>query len=354
MNTLQPKRLRSALYARNLVLISLQDRLDTMHKARYVGKKHRLVFKNWMLCPDVRTSKKVIELIKEDTTRVGFIDKLKHLFLLLRFSHWAKSVFVMLGFCYTPVPGYFLPALLASLAFCLIASAVYIYNDIEDKSEDSLHPYKCHRPLASGQISVIEAVGMLFLLLITGLSLGWLISKKLAIILCIYLVINIAYNHVLKLIPICDVLCIASGFMLRVLAGTVGIGLPISIWLTLAATLLSLFIALNKRSLELHLGLKHSTRRVLRKYSPSLLHYLIVSTGITTFLTYIFYIVYARDESFYFMLTVPFAAIALWRFAWLSTQKSDNDDPVLVFLSDRLSRINLWCFVVLTFMALTP
>lgn len=291
--------------------------------------------------------------LTDDTIKVGFIERLKNLFLLLRLSHWTKAVFVMLGFCYTPVPGYFVPALLASLAFCLIASAVYIYNDIEDRSEDSLHPYKCHRPLASEKISVAEAIFMLFLLLVTGLALGWLISKKLALILCVYLVINIAYNHVLKLIPICDVLCIAAGFMLRVLAGTIGIGLPISIWLTIAATLLSLFIALNKRRLEMRLGLKHSTRQVLKKYRPSMLHGLIIGTGIATFITYIFYIIYARDESFYFMLTVPFAAIALWRFAWLATQDIDNDDPVIVFLSDRLSRINLWCFVVLTFMALT-
>lgn len=292
--------------------------------------------------------------LTNDTTTVSFSERLKHLFLLLRLSHWAKAVFVMLGFCYTPVSGYFVPALLASLAFCLISSAVYIYNDIEDRSEDSLHPHKQHRPLASEKISVTEAIFMLFLLLISGLVLGWLISKKLAIILCLYLVINIAYNHVLKLIPIADVVCIAAGFMLRVLAGTIGIGLPISLWLTVAATLLSLFIALNKRRLEMHLGLKYSTREVLRKYHPEMLNALIVGTGIATFITYIFYIIYAHDESFYFMLTVPFAAISLWRFGWLATQDIDNDDPVIVFLSDRLSRINLWCFVVLTFMALTP
>ncbi len=281
------------------------------------------------------------------------MDKLIKFFLLLRLSHWSKAVFVMIGFCYTPAPGYFVPAVLASLAFCLIASAVYIYNDIQDRSEDRLHPYKRHRPLASELVSIPEALVMLFLLLITGLVLGWLISQKLAIILIVYLIINLAYNHVLKLIPVLDVVCIAMGFMLRVLAGTVGIGVEISVWLFVAATLLSLFIALNKRQLEMHLGLKNSTRKVLRKYSPHLLQQLIISTGIACFATYLFYTVYAKGESFYFILTLPFAAIALWRFAWLSTQDVDNDDPVNVFISDRLSRINLYCFVILTFMALT-
>ena len=288
-----------------------------------------------------------------NVTKVGFTERLKHLFMLLRVSQWPKAVFVMLGFCYAPAYGYFVPAILAAFSFCLISSAVYIYNDIEDRTEDSLHPHKRHRPLASEKISVTEAIFMLFLLLIAGLTLGWFISKQLALILCAYLVVNIAYNHVFKLIPICDVLCIAMGFMLRVLAGTIGIGLPISIWLTVAATLLSLFIALNKRRLEIQLGLKHETRQVLKKYHLNTLNRLIAGIGGATFLTYIFYIVYVRDESFYFMLTVPFAAIAIWRFGWLATQDIDNDDPVIVFLSDQLSRINLWCFVILTFMALT-
>ncbi len=289
----------------------------------------------------------------ENAIPESLIARLKDLASLLRISHWTKSVFVMLGFCYTPAVGYFIPALLASIAFCLISSAVYIYNDIEDRSEDSLHPHKKNRPLVSERVSVFEAVFMLFVLLIVGLSLGWLISKSLAFILCAYLIVNIAYNHVFKLLPVFDVLCIAAGFMLRVLAGTIGIGLPISVWLTIAATLLSLFIALNKRRLEMRLGLKHATREVLKKYNPALLHWFIISTGLATFITYIFYIIYVQDESFYFMLTVPFAAIALWRFGWLARQDMDNDDPVIIFLNDQLSRLNLWCFIVLTFMALT-
>jgi len=280
------------------------------------------------------------------------MDRLKNLLLLLRVSHWTKAVFVMLGFFYTQFTGYLVPALFAALSFCLISSAVYIYNDIEDRSEDSLHPHKCQRPLASDKVTVTDAIFMLFLLLITGLALGWMISTQLAMILTIYLVVNLAYNHLFKLLPIFDVGCIASGFMLRVLAGTVGIGLPISAWLTVAATLLSLFIALNKRRLEMQLGLKNTTRFVLNKYNPVHLHWSIVGVGIATFAIYLFYTVFARNESFYFVLTLPFAAFALWRFAWLATQDIDNDDPVNVFLGDRLSRVNLWCFVILTCMAI--
>lgn len=282
-------------------------------------------------------------------------EKILHFLTLTRVTQWTKSIFVMIGFCYTPSKGHFLPALIAALSFSLIASAVYIYNDIEDKSEDSAHPHKRYRPLASGKINLSEAIFALFFLLITGLAVGALISKELVLILCIYLSINLAYNHIFKSIPICDVLCIASGFMLRVLAGTLGIGLPISRWLILAATLLSLFIALNKRRLEINFQFEYNTRKVLDKYSSELLNVLIALSGVATFFTYLFYIIYARDESFYFILTVPFAAIALWRFAWLVRldNECENDDPVTVFLNDQLSRINLWCFIVLTFMALS-
>ncbi len=281
------------------------------------------------------------------------MSKLTVYFSLLRISHWSKAVFVLFGFFYTPIHGYFVPALLAALAFCLISSAVYIYNDIQDRAEDRIHPYKKKRPLASKEVSLSEAFALLLVLLSVGLVIGWLISKQLAMILITYLLINLAYNHVFKLVPILDVLCIALGFMLRVLAGTIGIGLSLSIWLTSAATLLSLFIALNKRRLEAQLGLKHSTRKVLKNYHPLLLQRLIFGTGAACFSVYLFYIIYARGESFYFILTLPFAAFALWRFAWLSTQNVDNDDPVDVFINDRLSRVNLWCFAVLTFMALT-
>lgn len=291
--------------------------------------------------------------LTNNVNRASSMDRLKNYLLLLRASHWTKSVFVLLGCFYSQSLVYLLPALLASLAFCLISSAVYIYNDIEDRSEDILHPYKCKRPLARDSVLVSEAIIIMFVLLLSGLVLGWMISKQLAIILTIYLVINVAYNHVLKLIPVLDVTCITVGFMLRVLAGTIGIGLPLSKWLLMGTTLLSVFIALNKRRLEMQLGLKHATRDISKKYNPVLLHWLIVGVGLACFFTYLAYIIFPQNQSFYFILTLPFAAFALRRFAWLATQDVNNDDPVNVFLSDTLSRINLWCFVILTFMALT-
>jgi len=276
---------------------------------------------------------------------------IKQLGLLIRLSHWSKAAFVLLGVFYAGAFNYIPVALLAALAFCFIASAVYIYNDLQDEELDRLHPHKQYRPLAYGEISFGLAFSLLVVLLLTGFLLAWCISTTLAIILLLYLFINLLYNHLLKNLPVFDVLCIASGFMLRVLAGTIGIGLPISWWLTWSATLISLFIALCKRRLEKQLGLKHTTRIVLKKYSASLLDTLIIITAVSSFITYFLYTIYAREESFYFLLTLPFAAIGLWRFAWLTTGDNHSDDPISLFLNDNLSRFNVLCFILLTLIA---
>lgn len=277
---------------------------------------------------------------------------LKKIFLLLRVSHWSKAVFVLLGVVYAENPVYWGRALLAALSFCLIASAVYIYNDLQDLEEDRNHPKKTHRPLAKGDVSISFAWLMLVLCLLIGLPLGYAISTPLLVILSIYLLINLLYNHWLRRVLFCDVLCIASGFMLRILAGTFGIGLPITWWLTITATLLSLFIALCKRRLEMQLGLGSTQRIVLRKYSPHLLDILIASTASSCFIAYLLYTVYARDEMWSFLSTLPFCAIGLWRFAFLTTKDGDTDDPVAVFLHDNVSRLNLLCFFSLTILAL--
>ncbi|MBA2652747.1 MAG: decaprenyl-phosphate phosphoribosyltransferase [Tatlockia sp.] len=278
---------------------------------------------------------------------------LENFILLLRLSHWKKAAFVLLGVFYSGSLLYLPHALLAAFAFCLISSAVYIYNDIQDREDDRLHPHKCRRPLAAGDVSLDFALSMLALLLVGGLALAWWISTTLAAILGLYLLINLAYNHLLKNVPVADVLCIASGFMLRVLAGTIGIGLPISWWLTLMAILISLFIALCKRELEKQLDLQHETRSVLKKYSFQYLDLMIVIVASACFVTYFFYTIFSRNQSFYFLLTLPFSAFGLWRFARLTMNNTTgNDDPVSLFISDNLSRFNLLCFLSLTLFAL--
>lgn len=277
---------------------------------------------------------------------------LKQRLLLMRVHQWSKGLFVLLGVIYADVPGYWGRALLAAFVFCLIASAVYIYNDVQDIEEDKAHPRKSHRPLACGEISIESALTLMSLLLTVGLLLSLGISWSLFVILLAYLVINLLYNHFFRSIPLFDVMCIASGFMLRIFAGTLGIGLTATAWLIIAATLLSLYIALCKRRLELGMGFRVARRPVLKKYNQKLLNSLITLTASGCFLTYAFYTVYARDKLFYFILTLPFCAMGLWRGSYLAIKPNENDDPMAVFLRDNFSRLNLICFFTLTAMAL--
>ena len=270
---------------------------------------------------------------------------------MLRISHWSKAIFVLLGVIYFDQPGYWLKALIAALSFCLIASAVYIYNDLKDIDEDKFHPQKSQRPLANGKVSIEFAWYTLIFLLLSGFAIAFALSNKLSVILGIYLLINFFYNYWLRKIPIFDVLCVASGFFLRILAGTIGIGLPLTWWLTITATLFSLFIALNKRRLEMRLQVD-TNRAVLKKYNPRVLDLLIGFTALSCFLTYLIYIVSVHHELFYFLLTLPFAALGLGRFIWLTNKSIEHDDPVSLFFNDPLSRLNLVCFFTLTLLAL--
>lgn len=277
----------------------------------------------------------------------------KKLWRLLRVSHWSKSLFVLLGVIYTDVSGYWPQALFAALAFCFTSSAVYIYNDLQDIEEDKKHPHKSRRPIASEAVLIPVAIGLFVISLIGGLCLAFWVSSSLAAILGVYLLINLIYNHWLRRVPVFDAICVASGFMLRILAGTIGIGLPLTAWLTTAVTLLSLFIALSKRRLEMQLSLNDSSSRaVLQKYHPRLLNSLLVFTAVSSFLTYLIYLVYAQPHSFYFILTLPFAGFGLWRFLSLLTIEHERDDPVFVLFSDSLSVLNLASFFILTLLAL--
>lgn len=276
----------------------------------------------------------------------------KKIAFLLRIPQWSKAIFVFLGVIYSRTPGFGWQAASAALAFCVVASAVYIYNDMQDVKEDQAHPQKSNRPLACGAVSAAFALRAMLICLLIGLLLGFLVSSKLFGILAVYLIINYFYNHGLRDIPFLDVLCVASGFMLRILAGTIGIGLPITGWLTVTATSLSLFIALSKRRLEMHTGLQYSKRAVLKRYNPQMLNLLMIITATGCFLSYLLYTVYARDELLYFLLTLPFCALGLLRFTYLTIRGVERDDPVALVLHDNLSRINLLCFSMLTIMAL--
>lgn len=271
---------------------------------------------------------------------------------LLRPEQWLKSIFVLLGIIYSHSWERLGYALLAFVDFSLAASAVYVLNDIHDRNADALHPDKCQRPIACGQVSVRHAYWLLLGLVIVSFLLSFYVSYQLSIIILCYWLINYAYNLGLKKWPIVDVICIASGFVLRMLAGTLGIGLAYSRWLLVSVTFLSLLIALSKRYLEKQRALKEFIRPALNYYSNVLLKGLIIINALFALISYLVYIIAVHHRNLFFLLTIIFALGGMARYLHVLFKSfKQQDDPILVMLGDSMILIYLFGFAICTMLA---
>ncbi|MCU1264981.1 MAG: Prenyltransferase [Acidobacteria bacterium] len=261
----------------------------------------------------------------------------------MRPRQWVKSSFVFTGILFAGAwrqSQMVQRVLLAAVAFSLAASGVYIINDLIDRSQDLHHPRKKLRPLAAGKVSVSAAIAVLIVLLLAAFALGFLVSTRVVAILSIYVLVNIAYSVHLKHVVILDVFIIASGFMLRILAGTMGVGIAPSQWLLLCGWMMALFLGFAKRRAEIYAlsddGPTH--RRVLTHYQPVLLDHMIIVTATCVILSYSLYtmspatIQTHHTESLIY--TVPFVIYGIFRYIYSLHRQSAGGDPALQIFSD--------------------
>jgi len=248
---------------------------------------------------------------------------------LLRPHQYIKNGFVLLGVVFSHQWGS--ATLVASglvfFAFCAMASAVYVLNDILDVEADRQHPKKHDRPIASGAISARTAWALFTGLVVLSLTLGSSVGQWVLAFLSTYLVLNVAYSLQLKHVVILDVFVISAGFMLRILAGTLGLEITPSHWLLLCGLMVSLFLGFAKRRAEL-LMLESSggysratTRRVLEDYSPVVLEQYIAVSAACTIISYGLYTVsestIATHGSSDLIYTVPFVVYGIFRYLYL-------------------------------------
>ena len=272
-------------------------------------------------------------------------DRLPPWLRLLRPHQWLKNAFVLVGLLFGHAwnqPDIVLKALAATAAFCLLSSSVYIFNDLMDREQDRLHPQKRHRPLASGTISVPFALGLLAVCMIFALDLVFRVVGQAQWVFLAYLCVNIAYTLRLKHVVILDVFLISAGFMLRLLAGTLALGIPPSQWLLLCGLMLTLFLGFAKRRAELNAmrtddGAK-AHRRVLEQYSPPLLDQLITIAVACTVLSYSLYTV--DDDTValhggHLWVTVPFVLYGMFRYLYLLHRRGGGGDAAEALLNDR-------------------
>src|SRR2546425_1594355 len=218
------------------------------------------------------------------------MNQVTQLWRLMRPRQWVKSCFVLTGILFANgwrQPQMAQRVLLTAVAFSLAASGVYIINDLIDRQQDVNHPRKKQRPLAAATVSLSAAVSLMIVLLLASFGLGLFVSNKVLAIILIYVLVNIAYSLYLKHVVILDVFIIASGFMLRILAGTMGVGIAPSQWLLLCGLMMALFLGFAKRRAELYAMTGESVnnlnnerpvhRKVLGHYQPVLLDNFIVN-----------------------------------------------------------------------------
>ena len=239
---------------------------------------------------------------------------------LMRPHQWLKNAFVFAGLVFSHSwndPALTLRVLTAFAAFCCLASMVYIVNDWRDRASDAEHPVKRHRPLASGQVGAPAASVLAALLLAAGL---WLAAGNPALLLLLgmYVALNLAYSWRLKQVPVVDVSIIASGFMLRLLAGTAAVGIAPSRWLLLTGIFVALFLGFSKRKAESFHELA-SQRAVMTHYPPALLDTFMAFTMTATIMTYSLFATSPEAQAQHgeqLLYTVPMVIFGLLRYAY--------------------------------------
>ena len=278
--------------------------------------------------------------------------KIKQLLIAIRPKHWSKNllIFVVPLLAFKFDISVWTSCIYTFFVFNMISSAIYLLNDCLDVNVDRLHPTKKFRPIASGLLSINQALICFFILLSGSLIFSLNINLTLFLVILVYFIVQLLYCLKLKKVPLLDIFCIAAGFLLRSISGGIAANLIISPWFILSVGLLALFLGLEKRKAELRLYETSGilTRDILNKYSiPLLLRFeSVVTTG--SFMTYA---LWASGPSLngastsWMLLTVPFVLIGIFRYQFLSdpslqkkleikTQKIDCENPVNILYKD--------------------
>ena len=275
----------------------------------------------------------------------------------MRPRQWTKNVFVLAPLVFSQSlsdPGALARAALAFVAFCMAASAVYLFNDLRDREEDRRHPLKKLRAIASGRVQPATAGTAAAVLAAGALACGASLGASVAAIVAVYLTLNALYSWGLKAVAILDVLVLSLGFVLRVLGGGEAIGVAVSAWLLLCTIFVSLLLAVAKRRHELILLADGASdqRRVLDHYSPLLLDQMINVVTAGSVLAYALYSIspetVERFQTRYLVYTIPFVLFGIFRFLYLVYQGTSDLNPTESMLKDApfLLNLALWAATV--------
>lgn len=264
---------------------------------------------------------------------------------LLRPLQWVKNAFVLVGLVFGHAwrdPARAEAALWATFAFCLASGAAYALNDAHDAAHDREHPDKRGRPVARGAVSPAQATGLAGLAAAASLAAAAWAGWKAAAIVAVYLAMSAVYTLWLKRVPVLEVGVIAAGFMLRLLAGTLGIGIEPSNWLIACGFLLTLFLGLAKRRAEIARLAGHAGRHraVLDDYSAGFLDKAVALAAAGMLVAYAWYTLAEDTERIHgtgrLVLTLPWVLLGTLRYLYRLRWRGGGGDPAEELLRDPL------------------
>ena len=281
---------------------------------------------------------------------------MKNLIRLIRPHQWVKNLVVLLpvffGGALLHIESVY-AGLITALCFSFAASSIYCLNDIVDVDDDRRHPVKCHRPLASGAISIAQGYILMFSMFVLSMLSTFLLRQsqlETASVILFYWLLNIAYCLKLKQYAIIDVCIVSFGFVLRILAGGYATSIHLSKWIVLMTFLLMLFLSFAKRRDDVvrmnETG--HAPRQNTIRYNLTFINQAITITSSVTLVCYIMYTVSPETiQNFhtdYLYLTSVFVLVGLLRYIQIAVVDKRSGDPTKVMLHDRFMQ-----FVVLAF-----
>lgn len=289
---------------------------------------------------------------------------IREIVISMRPRQWLKNTFVLAALVFSrrfTEAETVLLALAAFVSFSLLSGAVYLLNDLADAAEDRLHAVKRNRPVARGALSPRAAGTAAAAAAGIGLAGAFAVNPNLGLVAAGYLLLMVLYSFLLKRVVIVDALAIALGFIFRVLAGGVAIGVPVSEWLLICTFLLALFLALCKRRHELVLlgegAARH--REILAEYSPVLLDQMIAVVTSSTVMAYALYTLWPRtrlEVSPRLYYSIPFVLYGIFRYLYLVHRKEGGGEPGRTLMADRalLFDVLLWVAAVVLVLRFFP
>ncbi|ENH9681172.1 TPA: decaprenyl-phosphate phosphoribosyltransferase [Enterobacter asburiae] len=272
---------------------------------------------------------------------------------LIRVKQWVKNSFVLSAIIFSSSfldTSLIVKSVFALVMFCIASSCVYIVNDVKDIEKDRLHHKKSvTRPLASGEITIKNACVLLSVMYSILLLMSTYMPSVGLVILC-YILLNFAYTYYLKEIPVIDIFCVASGFVLRVYAGALAISVDMSSWMFITTLCLALYLASIKRRQEL-LKNGDSGRDILKKYTVELVSRYAEMSALGAL---IFYSLYAVSERPNLSVTIPIVIFGLFRYWYIVETLDGGESPTDSLYSDAPLILTVVLWVVVCLFCLWP